>query len=72
MQFVTLLLKAGILEGRLAMGDSVEVRASGGGDSTGPNLVDRGKLCTRHALAVDGNGVPLVIHTAPVTSSDHG
>ena len=48
------------------------VREFGGGDATGPSPVDHGKLGTKHTLVVDGNGVPLVNHTAPANASDHG
>jgi len=72
MHFLTLLRKAGILKAELAIVDSVMVRAVGGGDATVPSPVDRRKLGTKHTLVVDGNGVPLVIHTAPANASDHG
>lgn len=72
MHFLRLLRKAGILEAELAIVDSVMVRAFGGGEATGPSPVDRRKLGTKHTLVVDGNGVPLVIHTAPANASDHG
>ena len=72
MHFLTLLRKAGILEAELAIVDSVMVRLFGGGDATCPIPVDRRKLGTNDTLAVDGNGVSLVIHTAPANASDHG
>jgi hypothetical protein len=49
----------------------VSVRAFGGGNATGPSPVDRRKLGSKHTLPVDNNGVPLVIHTAPVNASDY-
>jgi len=70
--FATQLKKAGILEAELAIIYSVLIRAFGGGDSTSPSLVDPRKLRTEHTLVVDGNRVPLVIHTALANASDRG
>jgi hypothetical protein len=72
MHVLTLLRKAGIPEAELAIVDSVMVRAFGSGEATGPSPDDRRQLGTRHTLVVDGNGVPLAIHTAPANASDHG
>ena len=68
---VTVLRKAGVLEAKLAVIDSVLVRAFGGGDATGPSPVDRRKRGSKHTLIVDANGVPLVIQTAPANASDY-
>lgn len=39
--------------------DSTKARALGGGDDTGPNSTDRGKLGTKHHVLTDGQGIPL-------------
>lgn len=39
--------------------DSSYVRALGGGEDTGPNPTDRGKLGSKHHVLVDGHGIPL-------------
>jgi transposase len=39
--------------------DAGAVRAKGGGEKTGRNPTDRGKLGSKHHLIVDRNGVPL-------------
>ena len=39
--------------------DSSSVRAGHGGEKTGKNPVDRGKLGSKHHLLVEGQGVPL-------------
>jgi transposase len=39
--------------------DASAVRAKGGGEKTGRNPTDRGKLGSKHHLIVDRNGVPL-------------
>jgi transposase len=39
--------------------DSASVRAKGGGERTGRNPTDRGKLGSKHHLLVDRNGIPL-------------
>ncbi len=50
--------------------DSVLKRAFGGGEQTGPNPTDRGKLGTKHTLLVDRHGVPLAIRTTGANASD--
>lgn len=69
--FLSLLHKAGIIEAELVIVDTSMVHAIGGGDATGPSLVDRGTMGTENTLGVDGNGVSLVIHTAPVNASSY-
>lgn len=69
-ELLRLLRKAGLLDPELAIIDSVLVRAMGGGEATGPNPVDRGKLGSKHTLMVDPHGVPLAIHTAGANASD--
>ena len=59
------------LHAEIAIIDSTQVRAFGGGESTGPSPVDRRKKGTKFTLLVDRNGVPLVMHVAPANSSDH-
>ncbi len=39
--------------------DSSSVRAVGGGEKTGPNPTDRGKLGSKHHILTDANGLPL-------------
>jgi transposase len=39
--------------------DSTKSRALGGGDDTGPNPTDRGKLGTKHHVLTDAQGIPL-------------
>ena len=72
MPLATLLKKASILEGELAIVESVMVRAFSGGDNTGPRPVDHPKVATNDTLVLDGNGVPLTTHTALANASDHG
>src|SRR5262245_31095538 len=42
-----------------AAADSIKARAVGGGDDTGRNPTDRGKLGTKHHVLTDAQGVPL-------------
>lgn len=54
--------------------DSTSVRAKGGGQRTGRNPTDRGKLGSKHHLVVDRNGIPLAKPTltpANEHDSDH-
>lgn len=69
--FLKQLKKLGELDLAVAVVDSVQVRAFGGGEETGPSPVDRRKTGSKHTLMVDRNGVPLAIHTAPANESDH-
>jgi transposase len=59
------------LDTHLAIIDSVQVRAFGGGERTGPSPVDRRKKGSKHTLMVDRHGVPLAIRTAGANASDH-
>jgi transposase len=68
---LTLLRQAGHLDPHLAIIDSVQVRAFGGGEKTGPSPVDRGKPGSKHTLLVDRHGVALAIRTAGANASDH-
>lgn len=69
--FLQHLRQLGELDTAVAVVDSVQVRAFGGGEETGPSPVDRRKKGSKHTLLVDSNGVPLAIHTAPANESDH-
>ena len=50
-------------QGRLDLGlsvvDSSSVRATQGGEKTGKNPVDRGKLGSKHHVLVERHGIPL-------------
>jgi hypothetical protein len=46
------------------------VRAVGGGEEIGPSPVDRSKLGTKHALLIDGQGLPLVIDPIVANTPD--
>ena len=67
---LTMLREANELHAEIAIIDSTQVRAFGGGDETGPSPVDRRKKGTKYTLLVDRDGVPLVIRTAPANRSD--
>jgi transposase len=41
--------------------DSAHARALGGGEKTGKNPTDRGKLGTKHHIATDAQGLPLAV-----------
>jgi transposase len=70
LHLLTLLRKAGQLDLHTAVIDSVQVRAFGGGEETGPSPVDRGKPGSKHTLMVDGHGTPLAIRTVGANVSD--
>jgi transposase len=65
------LRKADKLDPEVAIVDSTQTRAFGGGELTGPNPVDRAKPGTKHTLVVDKNGVPLQVKTVGSNVSDH-
>lgn len=69
--FLEHLKRVGQLDLEVVVVDSVQVRAFGGGEATGPSPVDRGKTGSKHTLMVDRQGVPLAIRTAPANRSDH-
>lgn len=52
------------------MVDTTQVRAFGGGESTGPSPVDRRKKGTKYTLLVDRKGVPLTVRAVPANRSD--
>lgn len=51
----------GALDWSRASLDSVSVRAKRGGELTGPNPTDRGKLGTKYHLLVTADGLPLAV-----------
>ena len=69
--FLTLLRKEDKLDMHIAIIDSTQVRAFGGGDKTGPSPVDRRKKGTKHTIMVDIHGVPLSIRSSSANTSDH-
>ena len=50
---------AGKLDWRRCAADSAKVRASGGGEETGPNPTDRSKPGTKHHVLTEGHGIPI-------------
>jgi transposase len=70
LHLLTLLRRAGELDLHTVIVDSVQVRAFGGGEATGPSPVDRGKLGSKHTLMVDRHGTPLAIRTVGANVSD--
>jgi transposase len=50
--------------------DSTKSRALGGGDDTGPNPTDRGKLGTKHHVLTDAQGIPLAVTVTGVNTAD--
>ena len=70
LEFLRLLHRDGELDHDTAIIDSVQVRAVGGGEETGPSPVDRRKPGTKYTLMVDRNGVPLAIRLAGANRSD--
>lgn len=68
---LTKLQQSNQLHAEMAIIDSTQVRAFGGGDQTGPSPVDRRKKGTKYTLLVDRDGVPLVARAAAANRSDH-
>jgi transposase len=50
--------------------DSAKSRSLGGGEQTGKNPTDRGKLGTKHHVLVDGQGVPLAAEITGANTND--
>jgi transposase len=50
--------------------DSTKSRALGGGDDTGRNPTDRGKLGTKHNVMTDAQGIPLVVTVTGANVAD--
>lgn len=71
LHLLMLLRKAGQLDVHTAIVDSVQVRAFGAGEGTGPSPVDRGKAGSKETLMVDAHGTPLAIRTVGANVSDH-
>ena len=53
-----------------AVADSTKSRALGGGDETGPNPTDRGKLGTKHHVLTDAQGLPLAVTVTGANAAD--
>jgi transposase len=53
-----------------AAADSTKSRAMGGGDDTGPNPTDRGKLGTKHNVLTDAQGIPLTVLVTGANAAD--
>jgi transposase len=53
-----------------AAADSTKSRALGGGDDTGPNPTDRGKLGTKHHVLTDAQGIPLAVTVTGANVAD--
>ena len=69
--FVGELERLGRLDAEVVVIDSSHVPAPGGGESTGPSPVNRGKKGTKYSVLTDKNGVPLVIRHNSAGTSDH-
>jgi transposase len=50
--------------------DSTKARALGGGEDTGPNPTDRGKLGTKHHVLTDAQGIPLAATVTGANAAD--
>lgn len=50
--------------------DSTSLKAPLGGEKTGPNPTDRGKLGTKRSVLVDGRGVPIGLELAGANVND--
>jgi transposase len=53
-----------------AAADSTHARALGGGENSGKNPTDRGKLGTKHHIVTDGNGIPLAVTATGSNKAD--
>jgi transposase len=53
-----------------AAADSTKARALGGGEDTGPNPTDRGKLGTKHHILTDAQGIPLATTVTGANTAD--
>lgn len=58
------------LDWKRAAVDSSSVRATGGGEDTGPNPTDRAKPGTKHHALCEGNGLPLSTTTTVANRHD--
>ncbi len=50
--------------------DGTMTKAPLGGERTGPNPTDRGKLGVKRSLLTDGRGIPLAVVVAPANRND--
>jgi transposase len=50
--------------------DSTHARALGGGENSGKNPTDRGKLGTKHHIVTDANGIPLAVTATGSNKAD--
>jgi putative transposase len=50
--------------------DGTMTKAPLGGERTGPNPTDRGKLGVKRSLLTDGRGIPLAVFVAPANRND--
>jgi transposase len=64
------LQKAGKIDWSYGAADSTKSRALGGGEDTGPNPTDRGKLGTKHHVLTDAQGIPLVVTVTGANAAD--
>jgi len=62
--------KQGELDWERAAVDSSSVRATQGGDDTGPNPTDRAKPGTKHHALTEGNGLPLSVEVTAANRND--
>jgi transposase len=62
--------EAGRIDWSRASADSSFARAFGGVQGSGKNPTDRGRPGVKHHVLVDGNGIPLAIHTTPANTPD--
>jgi transposase len=58
------------IDWNLAVVDSSNVRALGGGEDTGPNPTDRGKPGSKHHILIDANGIPLAEEVTAANVND--
>jgi transposase len=64
------LQEAGKIDWSRSAADSTKSRAPGGGDDTGPNPTDRGKLGTKHHVLTDAGGIPLTVTVTGANAAD--
>jgi len=50
--------------------DSTHARALGGGENSGKNPTDRGKLGTKHHILTDAQGIPLAVTATGSNQAD--
>jgi transposase len=62
--------KANNIDWGRAVADASYVRAVGGGEKTGPNPTDRGKMGSKHSIVTDARGLPLVVMLTAANVND--